>query len=81
MWLIVNVPAGSSLNIHVSKSAAGDGDWVQIGTTITGSLQSVRIPLNMGALAMGNWLRVKFSGTGPCDIHEWDREQEAMPLR
>jgi hypothetical protein len=81
MRLILDVPAGSSLNIHVSKSASGDSDWVQIGTTITGSLKSVRIPLNMGALAMGNWLRVKFSGVGPCNIYEWDREQEAMPLR
>lgn len=81
MFLVLDVPAGSSLNIHVSKSASGDSDWIQIGNTITGSLQSVRIPLNVGALAMGNWLRVKFSGVGPCNIYEWNREQESMPLR
>ncbi|UKS25024.1 hypothetical protein LOZ80_25950 [Paenibacillus sp. HWE-109] len=80
MFIVIDVPAGSSINIYVSRSSTGDSDWFQVGNTITGTLQSVRIPLNMGALAMGNWLRVKFSGTGPVIINEWAREEDSMPL-
>lgn len=79
MWLVVSVEPGAMVTVSVSKSASGDSDWT-IVQTITGTLQSVRMPVNLGALAMGNWLRVKFEGTGPVTIYEWDREQEEMPL-
>lgn len=80
MALVVDVAVGSTLTVYVSKSATGDSDWTSV-QTITGALQSIRMPVNLGALAMGNWLRVKFEGTGPVSIYEWDREQEEMPWR
>ncbi|CAN7361557.1 hypothetical protein [Paenibacillus sp. LjRoot56] len=77
-WLVVDVAPGSYVTVSVSNEPILDS-WTTV-QTITGTLQSVRMPVNLGALAMGNWLRVKFEGAGPVTIYEWDREQEEMPL-
>lgn len=78
MWLVCDLHPGSYLTVSVSKEATGES-WTEV-QTITGSLQSVRLPINLGGLAMGNWLRIKFEGQGPVSIYEFDREQEELPI-
>ena len=79
MWLVVDVPVGSSINVYLSPSASGDNDWVLV-KSITGNLQSVRIPIIPSQIANSNWIRLKLSGTGPVTIYEIDREQQELPI-
>lgn len=75
MWIFCDVPAGSTLNAFVSPSPTGDSDWLPVGTiSPKTSVQNARIMLQPSA-AFSNFLRIKFSGTGPVKIHEWDRMQ------
>ena len=79
-WITCDVPPGSSLYAYVSNQPTGDSDWVQIGAVTSPSgIQSARMILAPGQ-AFSNFLRIKFSGTGPCKIYEWDRDQIDFPV-
>lgn len=81
MWVVCDVPAGSTLNVHVSPTATGDSNWVSAGSVSPASgAQSARIIFNPAQVANSNYLRVKFSGTGPSTIYEWDRDEMDFPI-
>ncbi|WP_308636103.1 hypothetical protein [Paenibacillus silvisoli] len=81
MWLVADVPAGSTLNVYVSPSATGNSDWVSAGSIApqTG-VQSARIIFTPQQTAQSNYMRVKFSGTGPVTVREWDRDEIDFPI-
>lgn len=81
MWIVCDVPTGSTLNVYVSPSPSGDSDWTLVGSVSASSAyQSARIILTPSQLANKNWIRIKFSGSGPVTIFEWDRDQREFPL-
>jgi hypothetical protein len=81
VWIVCDVPSGSTLNIHLSSSASGDSDWVSVGSVNSSSVyQSARIIFTPSQLANANWIRVKFSGSGPVTVYEFDRDQREFPL-
>lgn len=81
LWLVADVPAGSSLNVYVSPSSNGTNDWVGAGSIapVTG-VQSARIVFSPAQLAQSNYLRVKFAGTGPVTVYEFDRDEIDFPI-
>lgn len=80
-WVVCDVPSGSTLNVHVSPSPTGSNDWISAGSiTPQTGVQSSRIIFSPTQLANSNYLRVKFSGTGPVTVHEWDRDQIEFPI-
>lgn len=81
MWVVADVPAGSTLNVYLSKSAEGDADW-QLAKTVTasGTLSGTRIIVPTSMVADANWIRYKLEGTGSCTIREVSREEMQMPL-
>lgn len=80
MWIRATVPIGSTCSIYLSKLPEGDTDWVLVKTMIpSASLQKQKAMINIASMADANYLRVKFEGSGPIAIHEFDRQSREMP--
>ena len=79
LWIVVTLPAGSTLQVWLSPSADGN-DFQQVGS-MTGSAltQSTRMILPVNQIAMANWVRVRLVGTGPCTVHEVTRQMRELP--
>lgn len=81
LWLVVNVPTGSSCSVYLSKSDQGDSDWTLVKTLTTKtSVQKQKIIIPVATVANAGWIRFKIEGTGPVDLHEFDYVQREMPL-
>ena len=82
MWLIAEVPVGSTCSIYLSPSDIGDADWTLVKTlTTSSSVQKKKVIIPVGTVADAGWIRVKFEGTGPVTIRELDYVQREMPFR
>ena len=82
MWLIAEVPVGSTCSIYLSPSDIGDADWTLVKTlTTSSSTQKQKVIIPVGTVADAGWIRVKFEGTGPVTIRELDYVQREMPFR
>lgn len=82
LWHVIDVPAGSTLNVYVSTKAEGNntGDWTPITSSAPiGSGKRMILPLQQ--IANSNFLRVKLTGTGSVKLHELNIQQREMPLR
>lgn len=81
LWILAEVPTGSSLSAYVSPSASGDSDWVLIDSiTPTTGIQSARMIITPDKLAQRNYIRLKLSGSGPVTVYEVDRDQRDEQL-
>ncbi|MDQ0062388.1 hypothetical protein [Paenibacillus harenae] len=81
LWIMCDVPSGSTLNIYLSPSATGDSDWTLVGYIDPATnYQSKRIILTPTQIANSNYVRIKFSGSGPVTVYELDRDQREFPL-
>lgn len=80
MWVTVDLPVGSTLNVYVSGKSHGE-DW-QLVKTLTASAdiqsQPIHIPVNM--IANAKAVRVKLTGTGPMTLYELARQTREMPM-
>lgn len=82
LWIIVDLPVGSTLNVSLSKLSSGDTDWTLVkAITAQSGLQSARIIIPLAMVALSNFMRVKFDGTGPFRIFEFDRQMREMPIK
>lgn len=83
LWVTLDLPVGSSISVYLSKSASGDSDWVQAGTTVagTGTIQRRPIYFPSNIIPPSEQIRYKIEGTGPYTIHEIAWEPVTMPLR
>jgi hypothetical protein len=80
-WFVANVPAGSTLNVYLSKKDSGDSDWVLVNSIPADSvLESSRVMIPTNVATNANWIRYKLEGTGPYDIIEFAREERQMPI-
>lgn len=81
MWLTVDLPAGSALNVYLSKSASGE-NWEQVGSvTATSDIQQKAIYVASSKVPNAKYIRFKIEGTGPYSVYEVAWEQESLPLR
>lgn len=82
MWVVASVPIGSTLDIYLSQTDKGDTDWRLVKSISSDQqLESTTIFIPTGTLIDARWIRVKLEGTGPCEIKEFAREQQEMPIR
>jgi hypothetical protein len=75
LWIVADVPDGSTFNVSLSPSADGN-DWVDVTPTKQGS----RYIIPVTSMANENYIRIKLSGTGPVNIQEITRQQRQLPL-
>lgn len=80
MYIVADVPTGSTLHVHLSKTIEGN-DWT-LAQTVNGAdhIQQARIIIPVTTVADANWVRVKLSGMGYVKIHEFTRQYREMPL-
>ena len=76
LWIVADVPTGSTLQVFLSRSTEGDSDWEEVTTYMQGS----RIIIPVSKFANENFIRIKISGTGPVNIREITRQQRELPL-
>lgn len=68
-WLILDLPATSTLTLSYSTTMDGE-DFVLLYTfTGTAAEQNTRVQVPTTALQNIDWYRLKFAGTGPCTIY------------
>lgn len=80
-WDTIDLPAGSSMDVSLSKSVAGS-DWEPVGTvTAAADIQRKAIYVASNKVINAKQLRYKIHGTGPCTIHEVAWDQIEMPVR
>lgn len=81
-WITTNVPAGSTMNIYLSKLPEGDSDWVLVKTIAADAVvESTPIYIPSNVAANTRFIRIKFEGTGPMNMMEFAREQTSMPIK
>jgi hypothetical protein len=82
MWLLVDLPAGSTLNVSLSKLSSGDSDWTLVKSiTAQNGIQNARVIIPLASVAMSNFIRIKLDGTGFFRIFELDRQMRQMPMK
>jgi hypothetical protein len=69
MYLVINLPAGSTFNLRGSKQETGDNFTLIKALSPASTLQDTQILVPTNMLQLANWYRLKFDGTGPADIY------------
>ncbi|MNP55288.1 hypothetical protein D3C76_1499170 [compost metagenome] len=73
-------PSGTTVKVEVSTDQGTT--WIQIGDPIVGSSsaqnQNIIVPLDTVPLC--NWIRFRFSGTGPFRLYGFERYFKIMPV-
>ncbi|MFE4569947.1 hypothetical protein [Paenibacillus chitinolyticus] len=81
-WITAKIPAGSTMNVYISKQVTGDDDWALIqNIPATGWISSKPIYIKSSVAVNARYIRLKIECTGPVTIHEIAREEDYLPLR
>ncbi|OXM83963.1 hypothetical protein [Paenibacillus rigui] len=82
MYLIVDLPPGSSLNVSLNRSANDDTQWYLVKSiTPQNGIQNARIIIPLATVALSNFVRVKLDGFGPFKLYEFNRQMREMPIK
>jgi hypothetical protein len=74
IWVQADLPVGSTMKIAVSPTLDGN-DFVDIFTfTANATEQVTRVQVPLTSLQNVNWYRLKFYGTGPCEIYKLENK-------
>lgn len=81
LWLVADVPSGSTMEVFLSSEPEGDDAWVSV-KTFTGysGLKSNRVLLPLNQFTDARWLRIRLTGTGAATIHEIAYQQRELPM-
>jgi hypothetical protein len=79
MWVMAELAAGSSMNVALSTSIAGN-DWTTVQTVTGTGTQIQRIIIPVPGFALENTVRIRFSGTGWVRLHEFTRQVRQLPF-
>lgn len=80
MWGVVDLPAGSTLDVFLSPDPRGE-NWTSVYSfTADVNVQSKQILIPLNVIVNTNWARVKLVGTGPCTLHEIAYQERIMPM-
>lgn len=80
MWAPMELAAGSTVDIYISRLVSGDSDWELVQSITNNGLSFQRVNIPVGQYAYENVIRVKFEGTGWARLHELTRQMRQMPL-
>lgn len=69
MYLVINLPSGSTFTLSGSKKDIGSDFSVLKTMSAVSNLQATQILIPTNQLQLVDWYRLKFEGTGPCDIY------------
>lgn len=69
IWLVANIPIGSSVVISISDDAIGSTYTTVATITGVADIQKSRHFVPHSFTKMADWYRIKISGTGPATIH------------
>lgn len=71
IWVVINLPEGSSAKLAYSTAHTGLTDFTDLYTfTATAEVQNVCV--NVSSINDVDWFRLRLSGSGPVDIHYID---------
>lgn len=78
LWLVVDCPTGSTMDIFVS---ADEKDWVNVKTISEDvNLQSQTVLLPVSQFANSRSIQVKIQGSGQGKVYELTRQERTLPL-
>lgn len=81
LWVVADVPTGSTMNMYVSDKSTGE-IWTLVKTlSVDTDLQFQKITIPTNTIANANVVRVKLEGTGPVTIYELTRQLREKPMR
>lgn len=81
MWYNADIPSGSTMNIYLSKDAAGDASWVLVKALTSADPDQGRfaVPYDSGYVN-ASWLRIRITGTGPMKLTEMNYQERELPM-
>lgn len=80
LWYVFDLPTGSTCNVYLSDKPEGE-DWMLVkSVTASNDIQSSQVIIPVGMVANKNWMRVKFTGTGPATMHELTHQERVMRM-
>jgi hypothetical protein len=74
LFFIVDLPIGSTLNVSLSADAEGSSFTNVSSIAASTSMQVSRVMIPLTVAQNAEWVRIKLSGTGPCTIHQMERQ-------
>jgi hypothetical protein len=69
MYLVISLPVGSTFTLSGTKTEVGTLFDTIKDLTASASMLDTQILVPTNLLQLANWYRLKFEGTGPCDIY------------
>lgn len=79
LWLVADVPTGSTMNIYLSNDRSGDGSWELVKSiTADDDVKSTPIYIPVDKSFHHHWTRLKIEGVGPVTIHELSRQERVF---
>ena len=79
LWIVADVPIGSTMNVSISNEKDGDTSWTLVKTiTAHEDVRATPIYIPVDKSFFSNWLRIKVEGVGPVTIHEISRQSRVF---
>lgn len=80
LWVVADIPAGATLNVHLSNKEDGEA-WSQVqSVTSNVDAQAKEILIPVQFLANSSWMRMRLEGTGQVVVYEVSRQERIFPL-
>ena len=80
MWVGIDLPTGSTMNIHLSGQEDGES-WTLVKTvTPNANAQAMEIMIPVNLIFESNWARIRLEGTGPATVYEVSRQERIFPF-
>lgn len=76
MWLTVDKPIGSTIQLYITSDTAETPVWKSAGTLSAATLlHTTRVPIGPGLMGNAQTLRMRLVGSGPATVREiaWDQ--------
>jgi len=81
LWVTVDKPAGSEINLYINDKPTGNDGWKLAGTlNAAADLRTTRVPIPPATMGNAQFLRHKLVGSGPATVHEIAWDQVELPL-
>lgn len=79
LWVVVDLPSGSTMKVSLSKTHNGN-DWQEVMSLNGQNMNRRKVMIPVSKFANEDTIRIRFEGTGKAKIHEYTRQQRALPL-
>src|SRR5690606_11690580 len=80
LWVVADVPIGSTLNVSISNEDSGDSWTLVRSVTASNNMTNEQILIPVNQAFFNNWVRIKIEGVGPVTIHEISRQERTFRM-